>query len=216
MSPGRGRSAAAWRVSGPLKPSNRRRSCVVGGEAQLAQLVQRLRSAPRPPERRAMISTRIASTLPSRLFGLPERLTRQRRPGRDDGVERIGLAVAVAACRFGRSTSTTAIPARSSCRVSPAPYEPVPSTPTRSHVAVGAQPVDQLAGNRLGVVRTTRSRAPRRGHRPRRRRGPRRACRHRRSPDVCLSTMVIAIPSLHSGLKGWHALAGRVPGTRDC
>ena len=41
---------------------------------------------------RARRSTRIASTLPSRVFGCAERVTRERGPCRADRVVRVGLA----------------------------------------------------------------------------------------------------------------------------
>jgi hypothetical protein len=52
-------------------------------------------------ERRAIINTRIASTLPSRLFGNPVAVPDRAARGRCDGVDRIGLALAMPGLTIG-------------------------------------------------------------------------------------------------------------------
>jgi hypothetical protein len=84
-------------------------------------------------ERRATINTpRICSTAPSRHFG--EVLADPDRAARAAASASIGsdFPNRRRICRFGRSTSTTTIPSLWRYRVKPTPYDPVPSTPTRT------------------------------------------------------------------------------------
>ena len=73
----------------------------------------------------------MASTFPSRDWPAPSPDPFQH-PGRLDGIDRVALACLWRVWRLGRSTSTTLTPAARSRRTRPAPYDPVPSTPTRS------------------------------------------------------------------------------------
>ena len=69
------------------------------------------------------------------------------------------------------------------------------------------------ADSRPRSCRTVRHRAHRRGDRPRRRRAHRHGYRHRQSRGRVGLYDGHGHPFLSNGFKGWHALAGRVPGT---
>ena len=144
-------------------------------------------------DRQATCSTRIASTSPSRLFGRPNAWPDNAARAAATASTGSDLPSRRRTCRFGRSTSTTAIPARSKWRASPAPYEPVPSTPTRSSRR-GSAASRPVAGSPPRWCRTLRCRAPRQRDRPRRPRARRRGCRHPRSPNM--SSLRWSSPSL--------------------
>ena len=188
---------------------------VIGGEDRVAQLTER-----GDPFRRRR-TTRDHQhpdrfDVTARGLGLPERLTRQRRPGRDHGVDRVGLAFPAPHLPVRSIDLDHRDPGPLQLTGQPGPVRAGALHADQLHVAVGAQPVDQLLGSRPRSWRTTRRRAPRRPDRPRPRRAHLRACRHPRSPNM--SSLRWSSPSLPVafGFKGWHALAGRVPGTRDC
>ena len=163
------------------------------------------------PERFAISSVRIASTLPSADFAIPN--------ARPDTTARAASIASIASdfptrrrnCRFGRSTSSTSTPRPRRKRARPAPYAPVPSTPTR---CTGPNPASHShnAPNPRGVVANDAT--------PNTPPFPSTAAATCTSACVStppvtgrvVSTMVIAIPSLLNGSRG----GTHVPRRRPC
>ena len=120
--PGRGRSAAAtpprW---SRLTPAQSIPQLVGRGEAEVADLVERLDPASSGRERLATTRARMASTLPSRV--LPAPWARPDSAARAASTASAGsdLPVRRRAWRLGRSTSTTATPTARSERARLAP-----------------------------------------------------------------------------------------------
>jgi hypothetical protein len=81
---------------------------------------------------RATRSTRIISTLPSADFGIPVAWPESTERAAPSASVRSSLPRWRRTLRSGRSTSITVMPRARSQRNSPAPYDPVPSIPTRS------------------------------------------------------------------------------------
>jgi len=80
---------------------------------------------------RATRSSRIDSTVPVAAFGVPTASPASTARAGCLGIGRVGFRRAFGrAWRFGRFTSITSTPASVRNRASPAPHEPVPSTPT--------------------------------------------------------------------------------------
>jgi hypothetical protein len=113
--------------------------------------------------------------------------------------------VTAAGLTVGRSTSTTSTSARRSRRASPAPYEPVPSTPTRT-----TGPNDCSQPNSLSLPARDASKLSTPNNPPISSNAAA-TCTSRwvSTPPVTaptsVFTMVIAIPFSRFRVKGWHA-----------
>ena len=183
-------------------------------ETQVAQLVQR-----DDPFRRRRpaghLSTRIASTSPSRLFGRPKRLTRQRGAGGGHGVDRVGLALPVTDLPVRAIDLDHRDPGPVQLAGQPGPIRAGALDADQLDLAVRAQPADQPLGSRPRSCRTPRCRAPRRGDRPPRPRAHRRGCRRPRSPNMSsLRWSSPSLPVATGSRVGTHLPGGcREPGT---
>src|SRR5436190_10583804 len=153
---------------------------------------------PLRPERRTTNNARIASTSPSAVFAIPDARPDNTARAASIASSSSDLPLRRRSWRLGRSTSITTRPRPRRCRASPAPYAPVPSTPTRSTTPKRAsQPCNSR--NPVGVVAndSTPNTPPL----------PSTAAATCTSACVStppvtrrvLSTMVIAIPSLSNG-----------------
>jgi hypothetical protein len=154
-------------------------------------------------ERLATTNALIASTLPS--LDLPAPCARPDRAARAASMASAGsdLPVRRRDWRLGRSTSSTAMPELRSERAKVAPYELVPSMPTRATAPkLSSQPSNWPCPVRVAGNSATPSSPPI---------GSRAAATFMSkwvsTPPVTAragSTIVIAIPSSHLS-KGWHA-----------